>query len=113
MKKLLQSLFILLFIATSAIAQDRTITGTVTAQEDGLPLPGVSVRIKDASNSGVSTNAAGKFSIKVSAEAKVLIFSSVGYSTQEIAIRGSVVNASLETDSKSLSEVVVDRKSVV
>jgi len=107
MKKLLQSLFILLFIANSAIAQDRTITGTVTAQEDGLPLPGVSVRIKDASNSGVSTNAAGKFSINVSAGAKVLIFSSVGYSMREIAIRGSVVNASLETDSKSLSEVVV------
>jgi len=107
MKKLLQSLFILLFIATSAIAQDRTITGTVTAQEDGLPLPGVSVRIKDVSNSGVSTNAAGKFSINVSSGAKVLIFSSVGYSMREIAIRGSVVNASLETDSKSLSEVVV------
>lgn len=67
----------------------------------------VGIRIKDASNSGVSTNAAGKFSIKVSAEAKVPIFSSVGYSTQEIAISRSVVHASLETDSKSLSEVVV------
>jgi hypothetical protein len=39
----------------------------------------------------------------------VLIFSSVGYSTQEAAIGGSIINASLEleTDSKSLSEVVV------
>ncbi|WP_426326812.1 hypothetical protein [Pedobacter sp. R-06] len=40
---------------------------TITPQENGLPLPRVGVRIKDASNSGVSTNAAGKFSIKVSA----------------------------------------------
>ena len=44
MKKLVQCLFVLLFwyIASDAIAQDRAVTGTVTAQEDGLPLPGVS-----------------------------------------------------------------------
>lgn len=107
MKKLLQSLFILLFIATSAIAQDRTITGTVTSSEDGLPLPGASVKIKGEPGSGVSTNATGKFSLKVSSNAKILIFSSVGYAVQEVEIRGNVINVALETDSKSLSEVVV------
>ena len=44
MKKLLQSLFILLFIASSAMAQNRTIIGTVTSKEDGLPIPGVNVK---------------------------------------------------------------------
>ena len=46
MKKLLQSLFLLLFVAAQAIAQanqDRIVTGKVTTKADGLTLPGVSV----------------------------------------------------------------------
>ena len=54
MKKLLQSLFLLLFIAFQAIAQERTVTGTVTDKTDGLPLPGVSVKVK-GTNIGTST----------------------------------------------------------
>ena len=65
MKKLLQSLFVLLFIAVSAYAQDRTIIGTVTSKDDGTPMPGVSVR-PEGKQTGVQTGSDGKFSIKVS-----------------------------------------------
>ncbi len=107
MKKLLQSLFILLLVATSALAQDRTVTGTVTAKEDGLPLPGVSVKVK-GTTSGAQTAADGKFSIKVSGNTATLVFTYVGYGTQEVSVgTREVVNISLSTDSKLLGEVVV------
>jgi TonB-linked SusC/RagA family outer membrane protein len=107
MKKLLQSLFILLFIASSAIAQNRTITGTVTSKEDGLPLPGVSVKVK-GTNVGVSTNSNGKFSLVVPANATALEISSLGFGTQIVAIgAGNIANAALEADSRDLNQVVV------
>ena len=107
MKKLLQSLFILLFVATTAMAQNRTITGTVTSKEDGLPLPGASVKVKGI-NVGVSTASNGKFTLSVPSSATELEFSSIGFATQTISIgSGSVIDASLASDSKGLSEVVV------
>jgi TonB-linked SusC/RagA family outer membrane protein len=107
MKKLLQSLFMLVFIAGSAMAQQRTITGTVTGQDDGLPLPGVSVRVK-GSTTGTSASADGKFTISVPANATQLEFSSLGFITQTRAIGTSnVVNVVLANDAQALSEVVV------
>jgi len=108
MKKLLQSLFILLFVATSAIAQNRTITGTVTSSEDGLPLPGASVKVK-GTNIGVSTGANGKYSLSVPSSASALEFSSIGFTTQSITLGTSgVINVALTTDSKALQEVVIE-----
>lgn len=107
MKKLLQSLFILIFVATTAMAQNRTITGTVTSKDDGQPIPGVSVKVK-GTNVGISTGANGKFSFSVPANATVLEFSSIGFITQSINIGSSnVINASLVSDSQSLGEVMV------
>ncbi|WP_090767175.1 SusC/RagA family TonB-linked outer membrane protein [Pedobacter soli] len=107
MKKLLQSLFLLLFIAGSAMAQDRTITGTVMAQEDGLPLPGVSVKIKGATG-GTTTGADGKYTIRVSGRATALEFSFIGYISQTKAVGGATtINVNLISDSKTLSDVVV------
>lgn len=107
MKQLLRSLFILLFIATSAMAQNRTITGTVTAKEDGLPIPGVSVRVK-GTNLGVSTGADGKFSISAPSGATILEISSIGFQSQSVSIGSSnVVNVTLVTDAQALGEVVV------
>ena len=107
MKKLLQSLFILLCVATTAMAQTRTITGTVTSKEDGLPLPGVSVKVKEVPNVGVVAASNGKFTIQVPANGKTLVISFIGYVPQEVPITGSVVNASLTADSKLLNEVMV------
>ena len=77
MKKLLQSLFLLLFIASQAIAQERIVTGKVTAKEDGLPLPGVSV-VVTGSNIGTQTDVDGKFTLKVTT-GNTLTFTYIGY----------------------------------
>jgi TonB-dependent starch-binding outer membrane protein SusC len=107
MKKLLQSLFILLFVASAAMAQNRTITGTVTSKDDGLPIPGVSVKVK-GTNIGASTGANGKFSLSVPANSASLEISSIGYLPVTINIGSSdVINASLVTDSKALGEIIV------
>ena len=107
MKKLLQSLFILLFVASAAMAQERTITGTVTSAEDGLPMPGVSVKVKEVPGAGVQTSSNGKFSLKVPSGGKTLVFSYLGYISKSVAISSNVVNVQLENDATSLSEVVV------
>src|SRR5687768_7881359 len=110
MKKLLPSLFLLLFIVSQAIsqvAQERTITGTVTAREDGLPLPGVSVVVK-GTNVGTQTNKDGQYSVQLQSGRNQLEFRFIGYSTQTVNVgSSSVVNATLIINSEELSEVVV------
>jgi TonB-linked SusC/RagA family outer membrane protein len=107
MKKLLQSLFVLMLVASAAFAQDRTITGTVTAKEDGSALPGVSIQVK-GTKVGTQTGADGKFTIKVAQGQSALTFSFIGFVPKTVNLgNGSNINVSLESDSKVLSEVVV------
>ncbi len=88
-------------------AQQRTITGRVTTSEDGKPFPGASVRVV-GSTAGVQTDAQGQFTLVVNAEAKSLEFYAIGYVRQTKAINASgVVNVALESDVKSLTEVMV------
>ncbi|MBU2266910.1 MAG: carboxypeptidase-like regulatory domain-containing protein, partial [Bacteroidetes bacterium] len=106
-QKLLSIFLVCLMLASVAIAQDKRITGKVTAKEDGLPLPGVSVKVT-GTKLGTQTDANGNFAINVPTDAKNLEVSYVGFNPQTIAIGArSVVNVILETDSKQLSEVVV------
>jgi TonB-dependent SusC/RagA subfamily outer membrane receptor len=92
---------------TQVYAQNRTVTGTVTSKDDGLPLPGVSVTVS-GTTIGIQTNASGKFSLNVPASAKSLRFSFIGFSTLELPIGSSgVVNAGLSSSASQLSEVVV------
>lgn len=104
-KLLLVSLSILLLCVTQVFAQNRTVTGTVTAQEDGLPIPGVTVRVK-GTTIGTQTGTNGKYSLSVPNNA-VLIVSFIGYAQQEIPATGSVINARLVVSSRQLGEVVV------
>jgi TonB-linked SusC/RagA family outer membrane protein len=91
---------------TTVFAQNRTVTGTVTAKDDGLPIPGVTVKIK-GTNLGVQTGANGKYTISVPANG-VLVFSFIGYAVQEKPVgANSVVNVVLEVNSQQLGEVVV------
>ena len=107
MKKLLSSLFILLLVATYAIAQERTITGTVTDKGDGLPLPGVSVRVK-GTTTGTQTGADGKYSVKVPGNNSTLTFTYIGYATRDVSVgNANVLNVALTTDATQLGEVVV------
>ncbi|ASU32540.1 SusC/RagA family TonB-linked outer membrane protein [Mucilaginibacter xinganensis] len=106
-KLLLVSLCFLVLCITQAFAQNRTITGTVTSKEDGLPLPGVSVTVP-GTQVGTQTNDYGKFTIKVPASAKSLAFGFVGYKRVTATIGATdVINATLETNANELKEVVV------
>jgi len=107
MRKLLQSLFLLLFVAFNAMAQDRTITGIITGKDDGLPMPGVSVKVK-GTNIGTSAASDGRFAIKVPSTAKELEFTSLGFVTATRVIGTSnTVNVVLISDAQGLNEVVV------
>jgi TonB-linked SusC/RagA family outer membrane protein len=107
MKGFLLKTVIFLLVAAQAFGQDRTVTGTITAKEDGLPLPGVSVKVKGTAM-GTSTDASGKFALQVPASQNTLVFTFIGYKALEMAIPSSnSITASLEADATALSEVVV------
>lgn len=107
MKKLLQSLFVFMLCANIAIAQERTISGTVTSKEDNQPLPGVTIRFRGAKG-GTQTAADGKFVVKIPPSVTALEFSMLSYVSKSYAIGNSnVVNIVLENDAKTLNDVVV------
>lgn len=85
---------------------ERTITGKVT-DEKGEGLPGVSVIVKGTQR-GTITGGDGNFQLQIDSEQSTLIFSFVGYQSQEIAV-GNQTNVSilLKADIKALGEVVV------
>lgn len=81
------------------------IEGMVTGPE-GDPLPGVTVQVKGA-NTGTVTDAEGKYALDVP-ENGTLVFSSVGFKTQEIAVNGkSTINVKMGESSRELNELVV------
>ncbi|MEM7551218.1 MAG: TonB-dependent receptor [Bacteroidota bacterium] len=89
-----------------AIAQDKTVSGTVTDGADGTGLPGVNILEKGTTN-GTVTDFDGNFRLTVSENATIVI-SFVGYEAQEIEVGNrSVIDVQLATDVKQLSEVVV------
>ncbi len=97
-------LFLSMFTYT-ALAQDFAVTGKVTDVTSG-GIPGVTVLLK-GTQKGVTTDANGNYKITVSSNA-VLVFSSVGYEKQEIAVENrSKIDVVLKNDVKSLDEVVV------
>ncbi|MFC0517569.1 SusC/RagA family TonB-linked outer membrane protein [Mucilaginibacter angelicae] len=107
MKKHLLTILLLCTCIAVGFAQNRVITGKVTDQKDGSPLPGVSVTVKGVTGLGTQTDISGGYKLSVPATAKVLTFSFLGYLPKEVAISGATVNAQLGTDSKILNEVVV------
>jgi len=83
------------------------VTGTVTSSTDGSGLPGVNVLVK-GTTIGTVTDIDGKYSINAPEENSILVFSSIGFLSQEVALNGkTVVDISLEEDVQSLEEIVV------
>ncbi|MEQ9375347.1 MAG: SusC/RagA family TonB-linked outer membrane protein [Imperialibacter sp.] len=83
-----------------------TVSGTVK-DENGNGFPGVNVILK-GSSTGTSTDANGKYSLSVPDDNSVLVFSAIGYATQEVNVGArSIIDISLELDVKSLETVVV------
>ncbi len=108
-KNLLLKLLPLLFLlATSmAWAQERSVSGKVTSQEDGTGLPGVNVVVKGTTN-GTVTDADGNYTINVPSGGGNLVFSFIGLSTSEVEIGDrTTVDVSLGLDVQQLSEVVI------
>ena len=92
----------------ASVARSQSISGQITAAENGEGLPGVSILVK-GTNQGTTTDNTGKYTLKVpNSNNTTLVVSFIGYLKQEIAVAGrSVVNLSLEIDTKALEEVVV------
>ena len=91
---------------TMALGQGRTVSGKVTSGDDGSSVPGVNIIEKGTSN-GTVTDADGNFRINVG-DNPTLVFSFVGYTTQEVAVGAqSVVSVALQADVRTLQEVVV------
>lgn len=105
-KKMSLVAVLLLVSASVAISQDLTISGTVTDTE-GQAVPGVNVLVKGTA-AGTVTDADGKYSIGNVNNDAVLVFSFIGYTSQEVAVAGrSVVDVTMVADITSLEEVVV------
>jgi TonB-dependent starch-binding outer membrane protein SusC len=105
---LLALLFQICSVVVSAAGLDRSIGGKVT-DANSNPLTGVSIILK-GTGIGTTTDANGiyKISIPDNQVKGALVFSFVGYSTQEVSLNNqSTINVSLEEDAKTLSEVVV------
>ncbi|MCW9708819.1 SusC/RagA family TonB-linked outer membrane protein [Fodinibius salsisoli] len=98
---------ILLGQANISKAQDQlTVKGTVTVQESGNTLPGVNVVVKGTTQ-GTSTGANGHYEIMVS-ENDTLVFSAVGFATQEVAVAGrSAIDIAMVASVAELDEMVV------
>ncbi|WP_281228229.1 YfbK domain-containing protein [Flavobacterium aquiphilum] len=102
--KLISSAIAMLMCFVS-MAQERTITGTVTDQSN-VPLPGVQINIKGTKNYA-QTNYDGNYSIQAKT-GDALIFSFIGMDSQTIKVKSSsVINVALKESSNQLQEVVV------
>nr|WKN38295.1 SusC/RagA family TonB-linked outer membrane protein [Tunicatimonas sp. TK19036] len=96
-----------IILSTPVWAQDSTISGKVTAEEDGTALPGVNVIVKGTSQ-GTVTDIEGNYQISVPETAEILTFTFIGLEAKEVEINGqSVIDVTLSSDVKQLSEVVV------
>ena len=105
-KRILLSSLFMLFCFLQTMAQQRTITGTVTTN-DGTPLAGASV-VVIGHKTGETTGPNGTFSISVPENAKTLRVSYVGYESQDISISGqSNVTVALKSSATNLNEIVV------
>ncbi|MFP4095509.1 MAG: carboxypeptidase-like regulatory domain-containing protein, partial [Cyclobacteriaceae bacterium] len=94
------------FVVHLSYAQEKTVTGKVTSPEEGA-LPGVNVLVK-GTTTGTVTDVNGDYRISVPGPESVLVFSSIGYTSEEVTVGNrSTIDLELFLDIQSLSEVVV------
>ncbi|MDZ7608159.1 MAG: carboxypeptidase-like regulatory domain-containing protein [Cyclobacteriaceae bacterium] len=94
-------------LAGEASFQAMRVTGTVTSAEDNTGLPGVNI-IQKGTATGTVSDIDGNYSLEVPSADAVLVFSSVGFMSEEIAVGGrSVINLTMNPDIQSLNEIVV------
>ena len=109
MRKLLHAIALPLFLLFSftSSAQDKVVNGRVT-DSSGRGVPGISVSVKGAASRGTTTGDNGTFSLSVPSSATTLVFSSVGFASQEAIITSTnSVNVTMQSVAGNLNEVVV------
>lgn len=100
--------FLLALFSLSPVlyAQQRTISGTVSAEDNNAPLQGVTIKVK-GTNRAAQTDANGNYSIKVN-NGETLEFSYVGYESTNVKVgTGNTISVSLKIASTTIGEVVV------
>lgn len=98
--------FVIFILFGLALNAQQTVTGTVTSQTDGLPLPGANIIIKGTAQ-GATTDMDGQYSIEVQDGTAVLVFSYVGFTPKEVTVGSqSVIDVAL-VESNELDEIVV------
>ena len=106
MKTTIKSLLLLMLLVPSLALAQSTISGTVSELENGFPLPGVNVIIK-GSSTGTTTDFYGKYQLTAN-NGDVLVFSYVGYTSQEVIFAGqAVLDVQLSEDASALDEIVL------
>lgn len=96
-----------LLVFSSSYGQERSVSGRVLSADDNAPLPGVNVLLKGTS-SGTVTDLNGNYKISVPSGESVLVFSFIGYGSEEILVGAqSTINVNLTTDISELNEIVV------
>lgn len=106
MKRILLLCLVAMFAFSATWAQ-RSVTGSVTAEEDGTPVPGVNVIVKGTA-AGTVTDIDGNYQIGVPDEDGILVFSFIGLATEEVEIGSqSVIDMVMTADIRQLTEIVV------
>lgn len=106
-KSLLIMLLLLLAVSFQVDAQQRVITGTVTSGTDKEPIPGANVQIK-GTTVGSITDLDGNFSINVPSDNSILVFSYIGYLSQEVTVGSRTrIDIQLQEDVKQLGEIII------
>lgn len=86
-------------------AQNILVSGRVTSKDDPGGIPGISITVKGTSR-GTTTDGEGKYRINAS-NGSILVVSGIGYNSKEIQVASPTLDVSLETNQKSLEDVVV------
>ncbi len=95
-----------MLLSLNVMAQEKSISGTITSASDGAPLPGVSVVVQGTTR-GAETDFDGNYTIEAS-QGEVLVYSFVGMKTQTVTVgSSSTISLALEEDANTLDEVVV------
>jgi iron complex outermembrane receptor protein len=106
-RSFLLTLLLVLTSVSLAWAQGREVTGTVTDATNGFALPGVNIVIQGTTN-GTTTGLDGEYSLRVPGNDAVLVYSFVGYLSQQITVgTQSVINVALREDVALLEDIVV------
>src|SRR5688572_27452736 len=105
MRKFLLMAFTFLITAYGAWAQ-QVVRGKVT-DEKGAPIGGANINVK-ASATGTITDTAGRFSLRIPSDTRVLVVSALGFGEKEIQVNNETVfNISLRIEGESMNEIVV------